>query len=343
MREVRRALEHGAETVGIAAIACYVPPASVSAEEIAAAAGLPPEVLTEKIGMRRKPMAARAEQPSAMALTAARDALRRAGLQARDLDFIVYAGSAPQDYLLWSAASKLQHSLRAERAFAFELAQGCNVMNLGVHLARELLLGDARLQHALVASADKYSAFLDYTRPQDLSLFHLADAAGAVLLRRGEPTNRLLAYAQITDGSFADHVSIRIGGTAEPCGPDAGRQVFSVHDRAELDHLLSEVYLRNYLSVIRTALARSGRAAEEVDFLFTNQVKASTMAAILDALRIPATKTLRSLEDHGHMAAIDTVFALGRCLDQGRIQPGDLVVLASSAVGFSWAALVLQF
>lgn len=333
------------DSVGIAAIGCYIPKKTISSAEIAQRAGIPVDILTEKIGMQRKPVADPMEQPSGMALAAAKIALEKACMRPDEIDLIIYCGSAPQDYLLWSAAGKLQHSLGAGNAFAFEVTNGCNGINLCMKVARDMLLANPVLRHALVASADKYSQFIDYTNKNDVSLFHVSDAAGAVILRKNEQSNRIISYFQTTDGSYADYVKIKNGGTMHPYSlqREYERQTFSVEDPEELSRVLSEVYLRNYVAAIRSALEQSGHTVEEVDFLFTNQVKASTIAAVLDSLQIPQSKTFHSIENYGHMGTVDTLFALSSFLDAKRIPAGSLVVLASSAIGFSWAAMVLEF
>ncbi len=334
-------------SVGIAAIGCYIPKNTILSEEIAQKAGIPPHVLTEKIGMRKKPVADSVEQPSAMALAAAGAALEKAHIAPDDLGLIIYCGSTPQDYLLWSASAKLQHSLQAKNAFAFELTNACNGLNIGMKVAHDMLLQDPNLRYALVASADKYSPFIDYTDPENISVFHMADAAAAVVLRRDEPTNGIASYFQMTDGSYADYVKIKHGGTMHPYSGAGGetpeRQLFFAENPKELSNILTRVYHDNYVAAIRRALEQCGRSVEDVDFLFTNQVKASTMASILESLGIPPAKTFRSLENYGHMGTVDTLFALSLFLEAGGIPPGSLVVLASSGIGFSWAAMVLQF
>ncbi len=333
------------ETIGIAGIGYYIPQMIVTSREIAEKADIPLEVLTQKIGMKSKRVASPDEQPSEMALAAAREAMEKARITPDEIDIVIFAGSAPQDYLFWSASARLQHSLGAVNSLAFEVSNGCNGLNLGIQIAKDLLLGNPWRKNALVVYADKFSPFLSYGRKEDLSLFHLSDAAGAAIVRKNEPSNRILTYFQMTDGSYSNYVKISNGGAAHPCSLEqpCEDQTFSIENALEFSSLLSEVYTENYLTAIRRALEQSGHTPDDIDFLFTNQVKASTMNAILDAMNIPPSNTLRSIEEYGHMGAVDTMYALSRFIEGKKIPPNSLVVLASSAVGFSWSAMVLQF
>ncbi len=338
-------MAHRKNTVGIAAIGSYIPEKTISSREIAEKAGIPEDVLTEKIGMHRKPVAGPDEQPSQMAYSAARAAIEKAGIEATDLSIIISCGAAPQDYLHWTNAGRLQNALGARNAFAFDVSNGCNGLNLGMHIAKEMLLGSEAYSLALVVTADKYSSFLDYSRVEDVSLFHLSDAAAAVILRKNEPTNRIISYHQITNGAYSDHVKIGAGGSVNPCSRENSceKQTFSVENPQELAALLSEDYFSNYLSAIRKVLELGGYREEDISYLFTNQVKHSTISAILETLGIPESKTFRSIAQYGHMGGADTVIGLLSFLEAKKIEKGDLVVLASSAAGFSWAATLIEY
>ena len=106
---------------------------------------------------------------------------------------------------------------------------------------------------------------------------------------------------------------------------------------------MSEVYLENYQKVIRKSLDKSGYSIKDVDFLFTNQVKKSLLKRIFESLELDQKKTFISLPENGHLGAVDTLFCLGKTLESNQIKPGNLVVLASSAAGFSWAALTVKY
>ncbi|MEM7714469.1 MAG: 3-oxoacyl-[acyl-carrier-protein] synthase III C-terminal domain-containing protein, partial [Cyanobacteria bacterium P01_A01_bin.68] len=82
---------------------------------------------------------------------------------------------------------------------------------------------------------------------------------------------------------------------------------------------------------------------DDVDFLFTNQVKKSLLKRILESLGLTKEQTFISLAENGHLGAVDTIFCLGKTLESNKIKSGNLVVLASSAAGFSWAALTVKY
>ncbi len=334
------------ETVGIASVGYYLPSGVLTSEEMAKLSNLPEMVFTEKIGINKKPIAARDEHPSDMGIKAAIKAIDKAGITAKEIDLIAYCGAGDYDYRFWSPAAKIQDEIGAENAFAFEVKNFCNSGNLGIHLCRNMLLADDELIYALIICSDKLSVLLNYTDLDCLSTFIFADGSAAAILKKGEPSNQILSYHAMTNGKMCDYLKVPLAGTKFPIDKteiDRELNYLKVANPKELDNILSEVYLENYQKVIHKSLDKSGYSIENVDFLFTNQVKKSLLQRILESLGLSNEQTFISLPENGHLGAVDTIFCLGKTLESNKIKPGNLVVLASSAAGFSWAALTVKY
>jgi 3-oxoacyl-[acyl-carrier-protein] synthase-3 len=304
------------------------------------------EVFLEKIGMERKHVAAEDEHPSEMGIRAAKEAVERAGIDPGEIDLIVYCAAGFYDYQIWSPAARIQAALGADGCYAFEVKNGCNGGNLGINIAKTLLLDDPDKRYALVVCSEKLSISVDYSDQSALSLFMVGDGAAAALLKKGEETNRLLSYVSITEGSTVDSVKVPNGGTVGRHSPEnTGERggYIRIDDPAGLDRILSQTYLENYMGVIRRALEKSGRDLEDLDLLLTNQVKRSLLEDILQGLDLGWDHTITSIKDYGHMGTVDGLFNLSRAMDEGLTGPGKLVVLASSGAGFTWAAMPIEF
>ncbi|WP_193197749.1 3-oxoacyl-[acyl-carrier-protein] synthase III C-terminal domain-containing protein [Nostoc sp. MG11] len=334
------------QTVGITSIGYYIPSDILTSEEMAKLANLPEFVFTEKIGMRQKPIAGKDEHPSDMGIKAAIEAINKAEITASEIDIIIYCAAGDYDYRFWSPAAKVQDAIGAKNAFAFEVRNFCNSGNLGIHLCRNMLLADNDLSYALVICSDKLSMLLDYSDIDNLSTFIMGDGAAAAILKKGEMSNEILSYHAMTDGTLADCIKVPLAGTKFPVNVTEINPELSylkVKDPQELETILSEVYLENYGKVIHKSLEKSGYCVNDVNLLLTNQVKKSLSKRILKSLNLKAEQTYVSLSEYGHLGAVDTLFGLAKTIELQRIKTGDIVVLASSAAGFSWAALTLKY
>ncbi|NDJ21870.1 beta-ketoacyl-ACP reductase [Nostoc sp. B(2019)] len=334
------------QTVGITSIGYYIPSNILTSEEMAKLANLPEFVFTEKIGMKQKPIAGKDEHPSDMGIKAAIEAINKAEITASEIDIIVYCAAGDYDYRFWSPAAKVQDAIGAKNAFAFEVRNFCNSGNLGIHLCRNMLLADNDLSYALVICSDKLSMLLDYSEIDNLSTFIMADGAAAAILKKGELSNEILAYHAMTDGSLVDCIKVPLAGTKFPVNVieiNPELSYLKVKDPKKLENILSEIYLENYGKVIHKSLEKSGYCISDVNFLLTNQVKKSLSKRILKSLNLKIEQTYVSLSEYGHLGAVDTLFGLAKTIELERIKAGDIVVLASSAAGFSWAALTLKY
>ncbi|MGR8951451.1 MAG: 3-oxoacyl-[acyl-carrier-protein] synthase III C-terminal domain-containing protein [Gammaproteobacteria bacterium] len=331
------------QSVGIRSIGYYLPDTVLTSHDMAQLSGIPVSVFVEKIGIVQKPVVGAEQHPSEMGTRAALDAIEKAGIAPSAIDLIAYCGAGDYDYRFWSPAAKIQSEIGAGDAFAFEVRNFCNGGNLGLHICRNMLLADSSHRYALVICSDKLSHLLNYSDPACLSTFIMADGAAAVVLEKGEKTNRIIAYHGITDGSLADFLKITAGGTRLLNKADGRNNLLNVENPQELDRIFSELYLKNYQLVVRASVEKSGYALDDIHLLLTNQVKKSLAQQILSALGLSEDQTLITLPELGHLGPMDTLLGLAKSLETGRIAPGDIVVLASSAAGFSWAALTLQW
>jgi len=197
-----------------------------------------------------------------------------------------------------------------------------------------------------VVCSDKLSLAVNYTDPTAVSSFTFADGAVAAVLKKDHPENQLLSYASISDGSLVDYVKVPCGGTRIPLAVAGSHRedcYLRVTDPKALDGIFSHTYLKNYVTVIHDALEKSGYSVQDINHIFTNQVKKSITDGLLGELRLSEAQTMRTMREYGHMGPADTLFCLALAQEEGRIRPGDLVVLAGSGIGFTWAATVLKF
>lgn len=330
--------------VSLAGISTYFPARYQTSQEIAAATGIPTDVIEQRFGLLGKHCAADAEHVSDMAVAAARPLLQR-GEHHTDIGAVVYFGSAHKDYYLWSVAPKIQHALGLTRAFAVELmaTSGCGPIALKV--AKDMLAGEDSPGTVLLVGASCESRVINYRNPRSRFAFNFADGAAAALVRRGDGGHRLLGFAAITDGSFADDVCIAAGGTVHPVSAEtlaAGMHTLDVRDRQGMKARLDPISLDRFVEVARLAVERSGCRVEDVDFLAPLHTKRSLHLELLRALGLREDQSYY-LEAFGHMSAIDPFVCLVEGERAGRVKPGDLVVALSAGTGYTWTAVAIRW
>ncbi|MEI7433148.1 MAG: 3-oxoacyl-[acyl-carrier-protein] synthase III C-terminal domain-containing protein [Methanomicrobiales archaeon] len=332
-------------SVGITSIGYYIPKQVITSAEIAEISGIPLTILTEKFGIEQKHIAGPDEHPVLMAEKAALSAIEKGRINPADINIIAYCGAGCYDYQFWSPSSRLQHILRAPNAFTIDIKGACNGGILAINICNNLLKSDSAKKSALIVCSDKLSPVMNYGNTDTLPFFAIGDGAAAAVLTRDEPSNELLTYEGITDGTCGDYVKIPCVGTrvAELCSNQKHASRISVDPAKALADISPDVFLGNFISVIRKAVLKSGYQTPEISWLLTNQIKKTRVMDILAELGLDATKTRSTMKDFGSIGPGDTIFALGLQRDDALIKPGDLVVLASSGIGFTWGAQVVRY
>jgi 3-oxoacyl-[acyl-carrier-protein] synthase-3 len=331
--------------IGLVSLATYLPEQVQDAAYIAEQSGIAEDIVRYKLGICQKRRAGVADQPSTMAVKAARLALRRANVDPSELDLILYSGSMHKDFYVWSAANHIQHVLEARRAFAFELVALCTTNVLALKVARDLMTADPRLRTVLICGGHRTADLIDFRDQSSRFLFNLSDGGSAMLLQRNYPVNSILESSFITDGSLAEQVVIPAGGTRLPTSHETierGQHTFRVLDAERLRTGLDGHSERRFVQVVCEAVERSGCSLADIDFLAINHMKPSMHRRILAMLGLQEEQSLY-LADYGHIGAPDQVLTLELASACGRLKRGDLVVTASAGLGFTWGATVIRW
>lgn len=334
------------EPVGIAGVGWYLPEGTMSAQEVADAAGVALEVITDHVGLGVKCIAGPDDHAADMATAAAHHAFERTGIAPDEIDLVIFSGEGPVDWNGWSPAASIQERLAIHHAFAFDVHNACCGANVAMTIAAGLMHRDPDVRAALVVTAVSFSGSVNYGDPNSHGLWTFADGATATIVRRDEPTNTILSYAEVTEPGTADLVYIPLGGTRVPFAPDPTLlelTKYRIDDPVRFDDVLHRIYVDRYVDVVTRALERSGHRLDEISFLLTNQLAVGVTAEIFRRLGVDPARSMRSLDTVGHIGPGDVPLNLGRALDAGRITGGDLVVLATSGLGCSWAATVVQY
>jgi 3-oxoacyl-[acyl-carrier-protein] synthase III len=327
--------------IGITAVETYIPSQKLAAEEMHVKYGVPLDFLQTKMLLLEKPISG-SMHPSEMAFAAVQNLLSKNEIDPACIDLIVYCSTGLHDYQLWSPSAKLQSMIGAKNAYCFEVTNGCNSANLGLHVCRSLIQANTQYRNALLVMSDALSKFVDHTDAKLKSVLNFADAASAAFIQTNVNRLNILSSRFITDSEFVDLYCIENGGTRamEMQRPNpfvsfrgAGKDVSGLH----------HAYLENLEKVIATALQEVDLSRRDIDFLFINQGDHRVMHELLEAFGLSEEHSLASYKHYGHMGSTDTLHALQNGLASDRFKPGDIIIIASSGVGFSWGASVLRY
>jgi 3-oxoacyl-[acyl-carrier-protein] synthase-3 len=330
-------------SVGLVGFGTYFPATIETAADLAPRTGIPEAVLREKMGIHQRHIAGPDDPVTGMATRAAEKALQMAGVEADAVNVIISHGSEHKDHLVWNAAAKIAHNLGANHAYAFEVYALCAGAPIALNVARGLLHADPSARYVLLAAGSRENDLVNPQNQRARFMLNFGAGGGAMLLERGATKNLILGASAITDGSLSETV-ILTGEAAEADAPRTGDLYgkLDVTDGEYMAERLGEVSLDRFVQVIREAVERGGATMADVRFLGITHMKRSFYLQILEAVGLTPAQSVY-LEDYGHVQSVDQVLAIELGLAQGKIKPGDLVVLAGAGTGYTWSAAALRW
>lgn len=309
-----------------------LPVRKVSNHELADKVETSDEWIVERTGIRNRYIAGEGETTASLATDAARAALAAAGVDGASIDLIVLATATP-DQTFPATATIVQDALGANGGIAFDVAAVCSGFLYALGVA-DSMLRSGMARRALVIGAETFSRILDWEDRATCVLF--GDGAGAIVLEARESDAAdapgILATRLHADG--AHNQLLYVDGGPSTTGTVGklrmkGREVFR-HAVVNLSSVLGEV------------LAEAGVTAEAIDWLVPHQANARILEATARKLSMPAEKVVMTVADHANTSAASVPLALDTAMRDGRIKPGQLVMLEAMGGGFTWGASLLR-
>lgn len=306
-----------------------LPRTRVSNADLAKRVDTTDEWIVERTGIRFRHIAEDDETTSSLAIEAAQKAMQAAGFTSADIDLIIVATATP-DQTFPATATIVQDALGCNGCVAFDVAAVCSGFLYALSVADSMIRAGSA-QNALVIGAETFSRILDWEDRGTCVLF--GDGAGAVVLAAEQGKRGILATRLHADGAHNQLLYVDGGaGTTGTVGKlrMKGREVFR-HAVVNLSSVLKEV------------LEEAGESIENVSWVVPHQANARILDATAKKLNLAPEKVIKTVDLHANTSAASVPLALDTAVRDGRIKPGDLLVLEAMGGGFTWGASVIRY
>ena len=316
----------------------YTPARIVTNDEWAHLVDTSDEWITQRTGIKRRRFVADHESTMTLAADAALVALEDAGLAPADIDEIVLATDTPE-MMTPDTAALVQNHLGCRNIPTYDLGgSGCAGFVQALDVARSRILVDPK--RILVIGVEVISRMISMEDRATAVLF--GDGAGAVVMGPEPARAEVLGVVAGTDGSAAEILTLAAGGTRNPFNEASlasgdynrlvmdGRRIF-----VEAVKRMSEATL--------DVLDRVGRSISEVSLVIPHQANLRIIEAVRKKLGLAEETVFVNVHEYGNTGSATVPLAMWEAVRDGRIAPGDLVVLTAFGAGFHWSAAAVQF
>ena len=278
------------------------------------------EWIKARTGMSERHVSDEKTAASDLALRAAQQALEAAGIQPEDLDACV-----------------LQNRLGAKKAMAFDLSAACTGFIYGLSIC-QAYIESGRYRNILLVGVDLLTKVVDWSDRNTCVLF--GDGAGAVVIQPNGVTG-VLDTVIGSDGSSAELLCQPYGGSRHPLTEEAVREkkyCITMNGR--------EIFKQAVRVMTQTAqdvLLRCGRRLDEVSLVIPHQANIRIIESVADRLGVSMDRFYINVGKYANTSAATIPIALHEARADGRLQPGDLVLMVSFGGGLTWGASLVQF
>ena len=326
----------------IAGIGSYVPEKVLTNHELERMVDTSDDWITARTGIKERRIAAADQATSDLAVEAAHNALKDAGIAAADVDLILVATATP-DMFFPATACLVQHRLGATNAAAFDLSAACSGFIYGLNTA-DSFIRSGTYKTILVIGAETMSRVIDWEDRTTCVLF--GDGAGAVVITAGEGDPKegapgLIDSRIFSDGSAWDYICVPGGGSRMPPGPEL------MESRLQFLRMRGnetfKVAVRNMERAAREVLEAAGKTPEDIALVVPHQANQRILKAVGDRLGVSGEQLYSNLESYGNTSAASIPLALDEAVKKGRVNGGDLVLMLAFGSGLTWGSALLRW
>ncbi|UCE99154.1 MAG: ketoacyl-ACP synthase III [Planctomycetota bacterium] len=316
----------------------FAPANKLTNEELAKKVDTSDEWITSRTGIKVRHITTDDETTAFLATEAAKRALAEANLDAGELDLIIVATITPE-MVFPSTASFVQRSLRAKKAWVFDLAAACSGFVYGLSIVQQFL-ESGRCKKALVIGAETLTKITNWKDRTSCILF--GDGAGAVVLERGEGKQRGIIYSTMSsDGDRWKALNCQAYGSRYPADKklkDPNKIYMEIKGR--------EVYqqaIRRIVETVNACMDHCGLTIDDIGMVISHQMNARIIESAAKRLNLPNEKVYLNITEYGNTSAASVPIAFDECVRAGKIKRGDIVIFVAFGAGLTWGANVIQF
>jgi len=287
--------------------------------------------IVSRTGIEQRHIAADDESTSDLALHASRRAIEAAGIDPQQIDLIIVGTTTP-DRVFPSTACLLQDKLGIKsRGPAFDIQAVCSGFVYALSTADQFIRG-GQSKCALVVGAETMSRIVDWTDRNTCVLF--GDGAGAVILQASE-TQGIISTHLHADGGYKDLLAVDGGG----CGVDRAGTPHMVMDGTAVFKFAVGVLD----SIVEETLNANGMQKSDIDWLGPHQANVRIIQATAKKLGLPMERVVLTVNAHGNTSAASIPLALDTAVREGKIKPGETILMEGVGGGFTWGSVLLKW
>jgi len=304
-------------------IAAYAPPKILTNFDLEKMVETSDEWIVKRTGISQRRIA-QDEDTSELGTKAAKIALERANLTAKDIDAVICATISPDHFCMPSTACKIAKNLGINAITAFDISAACTGFIYLLELAKSLIESGSK-KNVLIIGAEKLSKIVDWTDRTTCILF--GDGAGAAVVSAGEE-NEIIDVHTAADGNYTN-LLITPGGE-EKFIKMSGNEVF-------------KIAVQTLTKDVVDILEKNQIPSDKIDLFIPHQANLRIIEAVKQRLNFTNDQCVVTVGKYGNTSSASIPMAMNDAYEAGRLKKGNLLLLDAFGGGFTWGSALLKF
>jgi len=330
----------------ISGLGMYVPENIVTNHDLSKIIDTSNEWIVERTGIKERRHIKKGDGNSTMMMgvKAAKIAIERAGINKNDIDLILFSTLSP-DYYFPGSGVLVQNILEIPTCPAMDIRNQCSGFIYAVATADQFIKS-GMYKNILVIGSENHSGGLDFsTRGRAVTVI-FGDGAGAVVISREENKNKGILSSHLhSEGKFAKELSL--------IGPSTNRWVPEIidannpEDTSYYPFMNGQLVFKNavvrFSEVILEGLHHNGLDPKDIDLLIPHQANLRISQFVQKRFGLSDNQVFNNIQKYGNTTAGSIPIALTEAWEQGKIKPGNVIVLAAFGSGFTWGSTIIRW
>lgn len=316
-------------------IGAYAPSGVLTNHDLEKMIDTTDEWIQKRTGIKERRIASEDELTSDLGIKASLQAIKRACIEAKDIDAVICATLTP-DYLCMPAtACIIASKLGIKNVMAFDVSAACSGFIYVMYIAKSLIESGLH-KNILIVGAEKLSGVVDYTDRGTCILF--GDGGGAAVI--GTTTNLKEAILDIQISADGDYAELLMTPRARVTHPG---------DDKILDYIqmsgneVFKIAVKTLTNDVVEILEKNSILASDVDYFIPHQANYRIIEAVREKLNFPLEKTVLTVQKYGNTSAASIPMAMNEAYEEGKIKNGDLILFDTFGGGFTWGSALVYF
>ena len=323
----------------IKSVGAYVPKKTLSNKDLEKIVDTTEEWIFKRTGISTRHIADASESTSDLAVKAAEIAIKRAGLETKDVDMIICATITPDYFCMPSTACVIADKLGIKNVPAFDISAACSGFIYALSIARGFILSGIK-KNILIIGAETLSRIVDYEDRTTCVLF--GDGAGAAIIGSTDDKSQAIIDANISsDGEFQEFLMTPSPGSKHPCS------IQTIENRMHFMKMKGnetfKVAVRTLTNDVIELLQKNNTTKSEIKHFIPHQANHRIIAAVGDAIGLSEEQVVLTVAKYGNTSAASIPMAMNDVYEEGRLKNGDLILLDAFGGGLTWGSALAHF